>query len=59
MKFRSNKAVINQVDETITAVGPFTLDKQADNVVGTDLFYDSKNGLIKAKDVTGFFTLTE
>lgn len=59
MKFRSDKAVINQVDESITAVGPFTMDKLADHVVGTDLFYDSKNGLTKAKDVTGFFTLTE
>ncbi|MGB5965420.1 MAG: LPS export ABC transporter periplasmic protein LptC [Sulfurimonadaceae bacterium] len=59
MQFRTNKAVINQIDESITAIGPFTMDKQTDNVVGTDLFYDSKNGLIKAKDVTGFFTLTE
>ncbi|MDA3946186.1 MAG: LPS export ABC transporter periplasmic protein LptC [Helicobacteraceae bacterium] len=59
MKFRSNVAVINQVDESITAAGPFTMNKFSDNVVGTDLFYDTKNGLTRAKDVTSIFTLTE
>ena len=58
MKFKSNKALINQKEETITADGPFTMDKFADNVVGTDLFHDTKNGLSTAKDVTGYFTLT-
>ena len=59
MKFRSDRADINQTEETITAIGPFKMDKFADNVVGDDLFYDTKNGLSKAKNVTGFFTLTE
>ncbi len=59
LKFKSDVAVIHQANETIRVVGPFTMDKDADNVVGTDLFYDSKSGLSTAKDVTGFYTLTE
>ncbi len=59
MQFRSDKAIIHQTDETILAAGPFTMQKGADHAVGTDLFYDSKNGLTKAKDVTGFYTLAE
>ena len=59
MKFRSDKAIINQDEETITTIGPFKMDKFADNVVGDDLFYDTKKGLSTAKDVTGVFTLTE
>ncbi len=59
MRFKSDVAVIDQINETITAVGPFSMDRDEDNVVGTDLFYDSKKGLSNAKDVTGFFTLTE
>ena len=59
MKFRSNKAVIDQKEETITAIGPFEMDKLADNVVGDDLFYDMEKGLSKANNVTGIFTLIE
>lgn len=59
MKFQSNKAVINQADETIKTLGPFTMDREADHVVGTDLYYDSKNGRITAKETTGLFTLTQ
>jgi len=59
MKFKTDTALINKKDESITAVGPFTLHKESDNAHGTDLFYDSKNGLIKAKNVTAFYTLTE
>jgi len=59
MKFRSNKAVIDQKEETITAIGPFKMDKLADNVVGDDLFYDMEKGLSKANNVTGIFTLIE
>jgi len=59
MKFRSDKAHINQKEETITADGPFKMDKFADNIVGNNLFYDTKKGLSRAKDVTGVFTLTQ
>ena len=59
MQFRSDEAVINQKEETIATVGPFKMDKLNDNVVGTDLFYDTKRGITKAKEVTGFFTLPE
>ena len=59
MHFVTNKAIINQKKETIDTRGPFTLYKQADIVVGNDLYYDSKNGLTKAKDVTGIFELDE
>ena len=59
MKFRSDRALIDQKEETITADGPFKMDKFADNIVGNDLFYDTKKGLSRAKDVTGVFTLTQ
>ncbi len=59
MKFTSNKAIINQKEETIKTVGSFKMDRLADNIVGNDLFYDTKNGLSRAKEVTGFFTLTQ
>ena len=59
LKFRSDLAVINKNDESITAVGPFTMEKNTDKAHGTDLFYDSKNGITKAKDVTAFYTLTD
>ncbi len=59
MRFKTDQAVINQAEETITAPGPFTMDKATDNVVGIKLFYDSKNGRTKAKNVTGIFTLTD
>ncbi len=59
MTFRSDKAIIHQTDETIMAVGPFRMEKGTDHAVGTDLFYDTKNGVTKAKDVTGFYTFVE
>ena len=59
MQFRSDEAIINQTEQTIATVGPFKMDKFTDNVVGNDLFYDTKNGVTKAKEVTGFFTLPE
>lgn len=59
LKFSSDKAIIHQNDETILAVGPFTMETETGHAVGKDLLYDSKNGLIKAKDITGFYTLTE
>lgn len=59
MKFKSDKAIIHQTEETILAVGPFTMEKGGDYAVGTDLFYDSKHSLMKAKNVTGFYTLAE
>jgi len=57
LKFKTNRAVMHQKEETITTFGPFTMDKQADTIVGKDLFYDSKNGLSNAKNVTGIFNL--
>ena len=57
LKFKTNLAVMHQKEETITTSGPFTMDKQADNIVGNELFYDSKNGLSNAKDVIGIFNL--
>ncbi len=59
LKFRSDLAVINKNDESITVVGPFTMERNTDKAHGTDLFYDSKNGITKAKDVTAFYTLTD
>lgn len=59
MTFKSDKAIIYQTDESIMAVGPFTMENGTDHAVGTDLFYDTKHGLIKAKNVTGFYTLAE
>ncbi len=57
LKFRSNRAIIHQKDETIDAAGPFTLHKNGESAIGTDLFYDGKNGLSRAKNVTGIFEL--
>ncbi|WP_345978190.1 hypothetical protein [Sulfurimonas sp. HSL3-7] len=57
LNFNSDRAVIHQKDETIDAAGPFTLHKNSESAVGTDLFYDRKNGLSKAKNVTGIFEL--
>ncbi len=59
MKFRSDKAVINKEDESIHAVGPFTMTRGSDSFVGTDLYYDSKQGRTEAKSVTALFTLTK
>lgn len=59
MQFQSNKAIINQRKETIQTVGAFTLKKFTDNVVGKNLFYDTKKGLSHAKDVTAYFNLKE
>jgi len=59
MRFRSEKAIIHQKKETVAAVGPFTLEKGSENAVGTDLFYDSKNGITKADNVTGLFDIKE
>lgn len=57
LTFRSDQAVIHQKEETIDVAGPFTLNKNGESAVGTNLFYDSKNGLSKAKNVTGIFEL--
>ena len=57
LKFKTNSAVLHQKEETITTFGPFTMNKQANSVVGNDLFYDSKNGLSDAKVVIGIFNL--
>ncbi len=59
MHFVTNKAIVNQKKETIDTRGPFTLYKQEDIVIGKDLYYDSKKGLSRAKDVTGLFELDE
>ncbi|MCJ7764873.1 MAG: LPS export ABC transporter periplasmic protein LptC [Thiovulaceae bacterium] len=59
MKFRSNKAIIDQNRETINTVGHFTLENFSENAVGTDLFYDNKNGLSSAENVTGTFDLAK
>ncbi len=59
MRFVTNKAIVNQKKETIDTRGPFTLYKQEDIVIGKDLYYDSKKGLSRAKDVTGLFELDE
>jgi len=57
LTFSSDRAVIHQKEETIDVDGPFTLHKDGESAVGTNLFYDSKNGLSKAKNVTGIFEL--
>ncbi|MBU1642456.1 LPS export ABC transporter periplasmic protein LptC [bacterium] len=59
LKFNTNKAIIDQNKETITTVGPFTLEKFSEKAVGMDLFYDNKNGRSKAEDVTGIFDLAK
>ena len=59
MKFRSDKAVIDQKKETIDVAGPFTLETLSEKAVGTNLFYDSKNGLSEAKNVTAMFDLAK
>ena len=59
MKFRTEKALVHQKKETITAVGPFTLEKGTERAVGTNLFYDTKNGLSRAENVTGIFDSPE
>ena len=57
MHFVTDRAIVNQKKETIDTKGPFKLYKFADNVVGDNLFYDSKKGLTHAKNVTGIFEL--
>ena len=57
LRFKTNRALLHQREETIRTFGPFTMDKQVDNIVGTDLFYDSKKGLSDAQDVIGIFNL--
>ena len=59
VNFVTNKAIIHQHKETITTVGPFTMDRLTDNVVGKDLFYDTKNGHSTAKQVTAVFQLKD
>lgn len=59
IKFVTDKAVIYQKEEKIKASGPFKIDKAADYIVGTDLYYDAKKGISHARSVTGFYTLTE
>ena len=59
LNFVTNKAIIHQNEETITTVGPFTMDRLSDEVVGKDLFYDTKKGRSTAKQVTGVFQLKD
>lgn len=59
MKFVTNRAMINQSEETIETDGRFKMNKHTNNVVGSNLFYDTKNGLTRAEMVTGFYTLEQ
>ena len=59
MKFVTSRAIIDQEKETIETDGRFKMNKFTDNVIGSDLFYDTKNGLTHAKMVTGFYTLAQ
>ena len=59
MHFKANKTIIDQKKETMHTVGSFTLSKASDNVVGENLFYDTKKSQSRAKDVTAYFTLPE
>ena len=59
LRFVSNKAIVHQQKETITTIGPFTMNRLADKVVGKDLFYDTKKGHSTAKQVTAVFQLKD
>ena len=55
--FHANKALLHQKEEIIDVVGPFTLNRGPDKVIGFDLFYDTKKGISHARDVIGDYTL--
>jgi len=57
--FVTDRAIVHQHKETITTVGPFKMDRLSDEVVGKDLFYDTKKGHATAKQVTGVFQLQD
>jgi len=57
VRFFADKALMHEKEEIIDVVGPFTLYRGQDKVVGLDLFYDTKNGISHARDVIGDYTL--
>jgi len=59
MRFVTKKAKIYQSEETLETDGHFRLNQHTNNVVGNNLFYDTKNGLSKAETVTGLYTLEQ
>ena len=55
LRFKTERAIIHQKDETIVTKGPFVMTKEDDVVTGEDLFYDSKNERSHATDVVGVY----
>lgn len=59
VRFNSKEARLKQKEETIYVDGRFKLHKFADNVVGNHLVYDTKDGVSKAKNVIGYYTVAD
>ena len=59
VRFNSKQARLKQKEETIYVDGRFKLHKFADNVVGDHLFYDTKHGVSRAKNVIGYYTVAD
>ncbi len=57
LTFFSNEALYNQKNGIAKTKGSFTVTQNQDKVKGTRLYYNSTNGKIRAKNITGYYTL--
>ena len=57
LAFMSEEAYYNQKRGVAKTKGPFTLVQNQDKMQGTGLYYNSNNGKIRAKKVTGIYNI--